>query len=159
MSKKIAAAHDVFASKNGEGSDFLGWTELPDNYDKEEITRVVKAAEKIQKSCDVFVAIGIGGSYLGARAAIEFCKSPRYTNVKKDTPDIYFAGNDISASNLRELLEICEGRDICINVISKSHVASARIADSLPAPGPLTYTSTVLKPCSFATFAAVSAAI
>jgi len=120
MAKKIEKAHETFTLKNGEGNDFLGWTELPDNYDGEEIARVVKAAEKIQKSCDVFVAIGIGGSYLGARAAIEFCKSPRYNNLKKPTPDIYFAGNDISASNLSELLSICEGRDVCINVISKS---------------------------------------
>ena len=120
MAEKIAVSHGILTSKSGPGSDFLGWCDLPDGYDKEEIARVVKAAEKIKNSCDVFVAIGIGGSYLGARAAIEFCKSPRYNNVKKDTPDIYFAGNDISASNLAELLSICEGRDICINVISKS---------------------------------------
>ena len=120
MADKIAVAHDTFINKSGEGSDFLGWTELPDHYDADEIARVVKAADKIKRSCDVFVAIGIGGSYLGARAAIEFCTSPRYNNLKKDTPDIYFAGNDISASNLSELLSICEGRDVCINVISKS---------------------------------------
>ncbi len=120
MASRIAAAHETFVKKNGAGSDFLGWTELPDGVNAEELDRVVKAAETIKKSCDVFVAIGIGGSYLGARAAIEFCKSPRYNNIKKDTPDIYFAGNDISASNLAELLSICEGRDICINVISKS---------------------------------------
>ncbi len=116
----IAKAHETLAGKSGAGNAFLGWTELPDGYDREEVARLVKAAERIQKSCDVFIAIGIGGSYLGARAAIEFCKSARYNALKKDTPDIYFSGNDISASNLAELLAICEGRDICINVISKS---------------------------------------
>ncbi len=120
MSEKIKKAHETLVMKNGAGNDFLGWTELPCGYDREEVARIVAAADKIKKSCDVFIAIGIGGSYLGARAAIEFCKSARYNNIKKDTPDIYFSGNDISASNLAELLEICEGRDICINVISKS---------------------------------------
>jgi len=120
VAPRIALAHETLNNKTGEGSDFLGWTDLPDCYNEEEIARVVKAAEKIKNQCDVFVAIGIGGSYLGARAAIEFCATPRYNNIKKDTPDIYFAGNDISASNLSELLAICEGRDICINVISKS---------------------------------------
>lgn len=116
----IAQAHEMLVNKSGAGNDFLGWTELPDGYDREEVARIVKAAEKIKKSCDVFIAIGIGGSYLGARAAIEFCKSARYNSLKKDTPDVYFSGNDISASNLAELLAICEGKDICINVISKS---------------------------------------
>lgn len=120
IAPRIEAAHETLVNKSGAGNDFLGWCELPDGYDKEEIARLVQAAEKIKKSCDVFIAIGIGGSYLGARAAIEFCKSARYNNLKKDTPDIYFSGNDISASNLAELLEICEGKDICINVISKS---------------------------------------
>ena len=105
---------------NGEGNDFLGWVNLPENYDKEEFARIKAAAEKIKKSCDVFVVIGIGGSYLGARAAIEFVKSPIYNNLKKDTPDIYFAGNNISPTALTELISICEGKDICVNVISKS---------------------------------------
>ena len=90
------------------------------DYDKEEFARIKTAAAKIQKSCDVLVVIGIGGSYLGARAAIEFVKSPVYNNLKKDTPDVYFSGNSISASALADLLRICEGRDVCINVISKS---------------------------------------
>ena len=105
---------------NGEGNDFLGWVNLPENYNKEEFARIKIAAEKIKKSCDVFVVIGIGGSYLGARAAIEFIKSPIYNNLKKDTPDIYFAGNNISPTALTELISICEGRDVCVNVISKS---------------------------------------
>ena len=91
---------------------------LADETSKEE--QLKAAAERIKKSCDVFIAIGIGGSYLGARAAIEFVKSPLYNSLKKDTPDIYFAGNSISSTALSELLAICEGKDICINVISKS---------------------------------------
>ncbi len=110
----------VLASRAGAGNDFLGWVDLPEDYDKEEFARIEAAAKKIQKSCDVLVVIGIGGSYLGARAVIEFVKSPYYNNMKKDTPDIYFAGNSISTSALTELLSICEGKDICLNVISKS---------------------------------------
>lgn len=106
--------------KSGLGADFLGWVDLPVNYDKEEFARIKVAAEKIKKSCDILVVIGIGGSYLGARAAIEFIKSPVYNSLKKDTPDIYFTGNNISSSALAELLSICEGKDICVNVISKS---------------------------------------
>ena len=113
-------AFDLLMSGKGPGNDFLGWVDLPNNYDKEEFARIKIAAEKIKKSCDILVVIGIGGSYLGARAAIEFIKSPIYNNLKKDTPDIYFAGNNISTTALTELLSICEGRDICVNVISKS---------------------------------------
>ena len=113
-------AFNTVMNKSGAGSDFLGWVELPKNYDKEEFARIKLAAEKIKKSCDVLVVIGIGGSYLGARAAIEFIKSPLYNNLKKDTPDIYFAGNNISSVALTELISITEGRDFCINVISKS---------------------------------------
>lgn len=107
-------------AKDGKGSDFLGWLTLPDDYDKEEFARIKKAAQKIQKSCDVFITIGIGGSYLGARAVVEFLKSPLYNSLKKNTPDIYFSGCNISAQYFNELLELCEGKDICINVISKS---------------------------------------
>ncbi len=105
---------------SGAGNDFLGWVSLPDDYDKEEFARIEAAAERIKGSCDIFVVLGIGGSYLGARAAIEFVKSPLYNNLKKDTPDVYFAGNNISPTALTELLSICEGKDICVNVISKS---------------------------------------
>ncbi len=114
------AAHKKVLDKSGAGSDFLGWVDLPVNYDREEFDRIKKTSEKIRKMCDVFVVIGIGGSYLGARAAIEFVKSPLYNSLKKDAPDVYFAGNCISPSYLADVLSICEGRDICINVISKS---------------------------------------
>ena len=122
--KKIShiteAAHSLVLSKKGAGSDFLGWVDLPVNYDKEEFARIKEAAEKIKKMCDVFVVIGIGGSYLGARAAIEYVKSPLYNNLPKDTPDVYFAGNTISSSALADILRICEGKNVCVNVISKS---------------------------------------
>ena len=113
-------ALDTVIAKNGAGNDFLGWVDLPVNYDKEEFSRIKVAAEKIKKSCDALVVIGIGGSYLGARAAIEFIKSPLYNSLKKDTPEIYFAGNNISTTALTELISILDGKDICVNVISKS---------------------------------------
>ena len=120
IKNEVYSAQKTLMSRTGEGNDFLGWLDLPVNYDKEEFARIKKAAEKIQKSCDILIVIGIGGSYLGARAAIEFIKSPVYNNLKKDTPDIYFAGNSISSSALADLLRICEGKDICVNVVSKS---------------------------------------
>ncbi|MBQ9778700.1 MAG: glucose-6-phosphate isomerase, partial [Clostridia bacterium] len=120
MQSAVNEAHRMLCERSGQGSDFLGWVDLPVNYDKEEFTRIKAAAERIKRSCDVFVVIGIGGSYLGARAVIEFLRSPLYNNLKKDTPDIYFSGCNISATNMQELLQICEGRDVCINVISKS---------------------------------------
>ncbi|MBQ8322009.1 MAG: glucose-6-phosphate isomerase [Clostridia bacterium] len=113
-------AHNMLMSANGQGNDFIGWVNLPENYDKEEFARIKAAAEKINKTADILIVIGIGGSYLGARAVIEFVKSPLYNNLKKDTPDIYFAGNNISTTALTELLSICEGKDIAVNVISKS---------------------------------------
>ena len=97
---------------------FIGWVTLPEDYDKEEFARIKAAAARIKEKCDVLIVIGIGGSYLGARAAIELLKSPFYNNLKKDTPDIYFVGNNISSAYLNEVLSICEGRDICVNVIS-----------------------------------------
>lgn len=106
--------------KTGAGNDFLGWLTLPTDYDKEEFVRIKKAAEYIKKNADILVVIGIGGSYLGARAVIEALKSPNYNALAKDTPQIYFIGNTISPSMLNELLEICEDKDICVNVISKS---------------------------------------
>ena len=113
-------AHNLLLSGKGAGNDFHGWVNLPENYDKEEFARIKLAAEKIKQNADILIVIGIGGSYLGARAAIEFVKSPLYNNLKKDTPDIYFAGNNISPTALNELLSICEGKDIAVNVISKS---------------------------------------
>ena len=116
----VTAAHEMLTSRTGAGNDFLGWTTLPFDYDKEEFARIKECAKRVKNLCDVFIVIGIGGSYLGARAAIEFVRSPLYNNLKKDTPDIYFSGCNISAEALSELLSICEGRDVCINVISKS---------------------------------------
>ena len=101
-------------------ADFLGWLTLPTDYDKEEFARIQAAAKKIQSNSDILIVIGIGGSYLGARAAIEFLQSTFYNNKKKDTPDIYYVGNNINPSYLQEVLAICEGKDISVNVISKS---------------------------------------
>ncbi len=120
MLPRAAMAHQLLTSGTGAGNDFIGWVNLPIDYDKEEFARIKVAAEKIKKNCDILIVIGIGGSYLGARAAIEFVKSPLYNNLRKDTPDIYFAGNNISTSALTEILSICEGKDVCLNVISKS---------------------------------------
>lgn len=120
LAPAVQAAHNALHQKTGLGNDFLGWIDLPENYDKEEFARIKAAAAKIQKQADVLIVIGIGGSYLGARAVIELLKSQLYNNLKKDTPDIYFAGNNVSPSYLQEILSICEGRDIAVNVISKS---------------------------------------
>lgn len=116
----VKAAHEILESRTGLGNDFLGWVDLPANYDKDEFDRVKAAAERIISDSDILIVIGIGGSYLGARAAIEFIKSPLYNNIKKGTPDIYFAGNSISGSQLSDLLKICEGKKVSVNVISKS---------------------------------------
>lgn len=116
----VSAAHASLEAKSGLGNDFLGWVDLPTNYDKEEFSRIKAAAEKIKNTCDVLVVIGIGGSYLGARAAIEFLKSPLYNNLPKQTPEIYFVGNSINPTYLNEVLSICEGKDVCVNIISKS---------------------------------------
>lgn len=117
---QVEASAKMLHEKNGLGSDFLGWLTLPTDYDKEEFARIQAAAKKIQKNSEVLVVIGIGGSYLGARAAIEFLKSPFYNNLKKDTPDIYYVGNNINPTYLNEVISICEGRDFSVNVISKS---------------------------------------
>ena len=117
---QVSCAHKMVEDKSGLGNDFLGWVKLPYDYDKEEFARIKAAAERIKGMCDILIVIGIGGSYLGARAAIELLKSPFYNNLKKDTPDIYFVGNNISPTYLNEVLSICEGKDICVNVISKS---------------------------------------
>ncbi len=120
MEPQVKAAHETLHAGTGMGSDFLGWVTLPEDYDKEEFSRIKAAAARVKENSDVFVVIGIGGSYLGARAAIEFLKSDRYNDMKKDTPDIYFTGNSISSTALQELVSICEGRDVSINMISKS---------------------------------------
>lgn len=120
IAPQVVLADKMLNEKNGPGNDFLGWTDLPTNYDKEEFSRIVKAAEKIKSDSDILIVIGIGGSYLGARAAIELLRSPFYNNLKKDTPDIYFVGNNINPTYLNEVLSICEGKDVSVNIISKS---------------------------------------
>ena len=106
MKSAVMCAKDVLVNRTGAGNDFLGWLDLPVDYDKEEFTRIKAAAERIQSNSDVLIVIGIGGSYLGARAAIEFLKSPFYNNMKKDTPDIYYVGNNINPTYLNEVLSI-----------------------------------------------------
>lgn len=120
MAPKAVEAMNTLENKTGEGNDFLGWTTLPTDYDKDEFARIQKAAQYIKNNADVLIVIGIGGSYLGARAVIEAVKSQNYNLVEKDTPQIYFIGNSISASSLNEIVSLCEGKDICVNVISKS---------------------------------------
>lgn len=120
IAPEVEAAVSSLKAGTGKGSEMLGWMNLPENYDKEEFARIKTAAEKIKKSCDVFIVIGIGGSYLGSRAVIEFLRSPKYNALKKDTPAVYFSGNNISGSSLEELFALCEDKDVCINVISKS---------------------------------------
>ena len=105
---------------SNDKSDFRGWIELPTNYDKEEFERIKKAAKKIQSDSEVFVCIGIGGSYLGARAVIDALTSTFYNYKKQETPQILYAGNNISPTYLNELIELVGDRDISINVISKS---------------------------------------
>ena len=117
------AAKEVLVSRSGLGSDYLGWIDLPVDYDKEEFDRIKKAAAKIQSDSEVLVVIGIGGSYLGARAAIEFLRHGFYNNIKKDqrkTPEIYYAGNSISSSYLQGLIDVVGDRDFSVNIISKS---------------------------------------
>lgn len=123
MSDYVKSAHKMLHTGSGAGNDFLGWVDLPVNYDKEEFARIKKAAEKIRSNSDVLVVIGIGGSYLGARAAIEmlqhsFCNA--LDKEKRNGPAIFFAGNNISSTYMADLLEAVEGKDISVNVISKS---------------------------------------
>lgn len=120
IAPKAVSAMDTLMSKTGEGNDFLGWIDLPTNYDKEEFARIKKSAEYIKKNADVLIVIGIGGSYLGARAVVEAVKSYNYNLLAKETPQIYFIGNSISPSSLNEIVSLCDGKDVCVNVISKS---------------------------------------
>ena len=116
----LKKAADLLANHNGPGGDFTGWVDLPKNYDKEEFARIQAAAKKIQQQSQVLVVIGIGGSYLGARAVIELLASPNYNLKKKDTPDILFAGNGLSTDALLETIALIGDRDFSVNVISKS---------------------------------------
>ena len=116
---QVAAAHEMLEAKNGPGNDFLGWMYQPRDYDKEEFARIKEAAKKIREDSDVLIVAGIGGSYLGARAVIEAVKG-MYHNDVDDGLKIYFCGNNISPSYLNTILEICKGKRVSINVISKS---------------------------------------
>lgn len=117
----IGLCNDLLTSKKGSGNDFLGWLNLPNEYDKDEFERVKKAAIKIQGNSKVLIVIGIGGSYLGARAGLEFINSQFYNNKpNKNTPDIYFAGNNISSDYINELIQVIGDRDFSVNIISKS---------------------------------------
>ena len=116
----VDAIDKVIRTRAGAGAEMTDWIDLPVNYDKEEYARIVKCAEDIRSKCDVFIVIGIGGSYLGARAVIEFVQSQLYNELPGKSPKVYFCGRDISAEHLNNMLKICEGKDICLNVISKS---------------------------------------
>lgn len=123
MGKIVENAKGQLIARTEAGNDFLGWLDLPVDYDKEEFSRIKEAAKKIQEDSEVLVVIGIGGSYLGARAAIEFLKHSFYNNIPKEmrkAPEIYFAGNSISATYLKHLLDVIGERDFSVNVISKS---------------------------------------
>lgn len=123
MSKLVADAKELLVSREGAGNDFLGWIDLPVDYDKDEFARIKKAAERIQSDSEVLVVIGIGGSYLGARAAIEFLRHGFYNNLPKEvrkTPEIYYAGNSISGTYLKGLVDVIGDRDFSVNIISKS---------------------------------------
>lgn len=120
LQNAVTAAHHTLHEKTGLGNDFLGWVDLPTCYDKEEFSRIQAAAEKIKADSDVLVVIGIGGSYLGARAVIEMLRSSMYNALAKDTPQIYFVGNNINPTYLNEILSLCEGKELSVNVISKS---------------------------------------
>ena len=123
MKKLTLDAKELLVSKTGAGNDFLGWIDLPVDYDKEEFARIKKAAAKIQSDSEVLLVIGIGGSYLGARAAIEFLRHGFYNMISKEqrkTPEIYFVGNSISSTYLKNLVDVIGDRDFSINMISKS---------------------------------------
>ena len=123
MKDYVKVAHNMLHNKTGAGNDFLGWMDLPVDYDKDEFARIKKAAEKIRSDSDVLIVIGIGGSYLGARAAIEMLTNSFYNSIDKEkrkSPQIFYAGNSISSTYLVDLLEAVDGKDISVNVISKS---------------------------------------
>jgi len=123
MAKIVQNAKDELLSKTGLGNDFLGWIDLPIDYDKEEFARILASAEKIKNDSEVLLVIGIGGSYLGARAAIEFLRHSFYNNISKEVrkvPEIYYVGNSISSTYLQHLAEVIGDRDFSVNMISKS---------------------------------------
>ncbi|RCW66928.1 glucose-6-phosphate isomerase [Saliterribacillus persicus] len=123
LKEPVKLAHEAIHNQTGAGSDFLGWVDLPTNYDKEEFARIKKSAEKIKKDTDVLLVVGIGGSYLGARAAIEMLNHSFYNalnNDQRDTPQVFFVGNNISSSYINDLFDVLKDKDVSVNVISKS---------------------------------------
>ena len=120
LAPRLRIAHDHLQKGDGAGSDFTGWVRLPENYDKEEFARIKAAAARIKADSQALVVIGIGGSYLGARGVIECLRSPNYNLKKKDTPNIYFVGNGLSSDYMSEIVELLDGVDFSVNVISKS---------------------------------------
>lgn len=123
MKNSVRMAHNLLEEKTGAGNDFLGWVDLPVDYDKQEFDRIKKAAQKIQNNSDVLIVIGIGGSYLGAKAAVSMLGHSFHNAMPKQvrkTPSVFFAGNSISSTYLADLLELIDGRDFSVNVISKS---------------------------------------
>lgn len=123
LAEQVQLAHTMLEKRNGPGNDYLGWVDLPVKYDKSEFARIRKAAAQIRKTCDVFVCVGIGGSYLGAKAAIDALSnhfSAAMTKTKRNAPLVVFAGHQISPAYLAELMELIEGKNVCVNVISKS---------------------------------------
>lgn len=123
MKRTTEDAKKLLLSKEGAGNDFLGWIDLPINYDKDEFKRIKEAANKIKNDSDVLLVIGIGGSYLGARAAIEALCHSFHNTLSKDkrkAPEIYFVGNSLSGTYLKHVVDMLEGKDFSINVISKS---------------------------------------
>ena len=120
LAPRLRIAHDHLQKGDGAGSDFTGWVRLPENYDKEEFARIKAAAARIKADSQALVVIGIGGSYLGARGVIECLRSPNYNLKRKDTPNIYFVGNGLSSDYMSEIVELLDGVDFSVNVISKS---------------------------------------
>ncbi|WP_423189755.1 glucose-6-phosphate isomerase [Alkalibacterium sp. f15] len=123
MQSQVSAAHQLLREKTGPGNEFLGWVDLPMDYDKEEFSRIKKAAQKIKLDSEILVVIGIGGSYLGAKAALDFLNHNFYNSLnsdKRETPQIFFAGNNISSTYLTDLIEVIGEKDFSVNIISKS---------------------------------------
>ena len=129
IESQVLAAKELLVSGTGAGNDFLGWVNLPVDYDKEEFARIQKAAAKIQSDSDVLLVLGIGGSYLGARAAINFLRHNFYNTVSKEvrkTPEIYFAGNSISGTYLANLVDVIGDREVWKGRRSKENLCDNR---------------------------------
>ena len=126
LAPRLRIAHDHLQKGDGAGSDFTGWVRLPENYDRDEFARIKAAAARIKADSQALVVIGIGGSYLGARGVIECLRSPNYNLKRKDTPNIYFVGNGLSSDYMSEIVELLDGVDFSVNVISKEPAVAFR---------------------------------